>query len=62
MPDLEHPNHVVLKTSKCPDCREKIEVANLKKMEQMVKASCRNDKCGYSVDLFWLPMPETSLN
>lgn len=53
--DKPHPNNVILKTRKCPDCKGKLEVANLKVLDGLVQAACHNEKCDYSIDLFWLP-------
>ena len=57
-----HPTGVALKTRKCPDCKDKLEVANLEVIDGLVKAACHNKECDFSVDLFWLPGQKPGLN
>jgi hypothetical protein len=59
---MKYPKAVALKSEKCPDCRDKLEVANLEVIDGLVKAACHNDTCKYTVDLFWLPGQKPGLN
>lgn len=61
MPSL-HPKNIALKNQKCPDCKEKLEVANLQVMDGLVKAGCHGENCNYTIDLFWLPSGKPGMN
>ncbi|MFA5137910.1 MAG: hypothetical protein WC728_01665 [Elusimicrobiota bacterium] len=48
------PENVALKQVKCPNCGEKLKTGALKQDEDVIRAECHKDGCGFSVDLFWL--------
>ena len=50
------PSHLALnaKASKCPDCKEKLAAPALVAEEQVVRAVCAKDGCGYTVDVMWV--------